>query len=53
LSSQAKLNAPRYFHYWQWDDLETVVKAANFAIVELSEVSTMNDDWLQVIARKP
>ena len=50
--TEDKLNAPRYFCYWQADDLEKAVKDAGFEIISLSEGSTKNADWLQVIARK-
>jgi len=51
--TDAKLNAPRYFCYWQANDLTKVVNEAGFEIVELSYGKTKNANWLQVIARKP
>jgi 2-polyprenyl-3-methyl-5-hydroxy-6-metoxy-1,4-benzoquinol methylase len=50
--SDAKLNAPRYFCYWQQADLQQVVVQGRFDLVSISEGATKNADWLQVIARK-
>jgi SAM-dependent methyltransferase len=49
--TKAKLDAPRYFHYWQREDLQAVVQDAGFTIEEISEHKG-NFEWLQVIARK-
>jgi SAM-dependent methyltransferase len=50
--SRAKLNAPRYFYYWERDDLEAMIQAIGFEIIELSN-AVRSDKWLQVIASKP
>ncbi len=50
--SQAKLNAPRYFCYWQADDLEAVVREAGFSQIDLTKGQTTNADWLQIVAQK-
>ena len=49
--TKAKLDAPRYFHYWQREDLQAVVQDAGFTIEEILEHKG-NFEWLQVIARK-
>ena|SRR5665811_757463 len=51
--TEEKLNAPRYFCYWQENDLRQIVKEAGFTIIELTKGSTRNAQWLQVIAKKP
>lgn len=45
-----KLNAPRYFCYWQPDSLRALLSTCGFKIEELSESSDAK--WLRVIARK-
>jgi predicted TPR repeat methyltransferase len=50
--SEEKLNAPRYFCYWQESDLRQTVEEAGFTIIELTKGSTRNSQWLQVIAKK-
>ncbi len=49
--SDAKLDSPRYFCYWQEAGLRKSVEEAGFKVVDLSFGSTKNADWLQVIAR--
>lgn len=50
--TEAKLNAPRYFCYWQADDLRKIVSDTGFEIEDLSQGTTKNAQWLQVIAKK-
>jgi len=50
--SEAKLDAPRHFYYWEHDDLEATVKASGFDLLELTARVGPKDKWLQVIARK-
>lgn len=50
--SNEKINAPRYFHYWQQADLEPLITDAGFKIIEISEGASRTAKWLQVIAKK-
>lgn len=50
--SEAKLNAPRYFHYWQQADLQNALEQAGFKDINISDGTTKNAEWLQVIATK-
>lgn len=51
--SDAKLGAPRFFRYWQPDDLPAALAAAGFADWDIVGVRTgrTHADWLYVIAR--
>lgn len=50
--SEYKLNAPRYFCYWQEDNLRNVVTDAGFDVVSISQGTTEYAEWLHVIAQK-
>lgn len=51
--SQEKINAPRYFRYWERPELEAVVTKAGFEIVAITTATSRSASWLQVIAKKP
>ena len=48
--SYEKLNAPRYFYYWQADAMQTFLLARGFEVVFLKLDTTQK--WLYVIAKK-
>lgn len=52
--SNSKLNAPRYFTYWNEKDLREVIEKTDFKIVFWEEGSTGHDnsDWYHVILKK-
>lgn len=52
--TKEKLGAPRYFQYWQLDQLKEIVKAHGFTWIKATagETSLKNASWLYVIARK-
>ncbi len=51
--SSHNLGAPRYFYFWQRNDLIKTVEDASFSILEVSERTGSGDnEWLQVIAKK-
>lgn len=50
--NDAKLGVPRYFCYWQPEQLAEVVKNAGYDNVDVQQGTTKNFQWLQVIARK-
>ena len=52
--SKAKLNAPRYFTYWQEQPLKELVANAHFDIIYWQEAKTghTSEDWYHIIARK-
>jgi len=49
--SSHHLGAPRYFHFWQQEALQSIVQDTGFKVEEISERKS-NFEWLQVIARK-
>jgi SAM-dependent methyltransferase len=49
--SSHNLGAPRYFHFWQQEALQSIVQDTGFKVEEISERKS-NFEWLQVIARK-
>lgn len=50
-----KLGAPRFFQYWQPDDIRQLTTAHGFEWVDLSmgQTSRRNANWLYIIARRP
>jgi SAM-dependent methyltransferase len=50
--SDAKIDAPRYFHYWQRPALETLVNDSGFTIVNIIPGTSRSAKWLQIIAKK-
>lgn len=46
--SNAKVGAPRYFCYWQPENLQKVLEAAKFSITSLVSM----DGWIYIIAKK-
>jgi SAM-dependent methyltransferase len=52
--SSDKINAPRFFQYWQAGELITLIEKHGFDLIELTRGSSQSNDfkWLQVIARK-
>jgi SAM-dependent methyltransferase len=50
--TEQKLNAPRYFCYWQAALLKKVVKQIGFKQIDVSESTGKEFTWLQVIAIK-
>ena len=50
--SQEKIGAPRYFCYWERDELEPFLRAAGFArwSVEVAHTARAHADWLFVTA---
>lgn len=52
--SSAKLDAPRYFTYWNENDLKELILRTNFQLVFWEEGSTGHDnsDWYHVILKK-
>ncbi len=51
--TEAKLGAPRYFRYWQSQDIRLVAEAAGFEWVDLQVAEHNNNTWLGIICRKP
>lgn len=51
--SEEKMNAPRYFCYWQKDEIEQLIRAAGYANIEITgdHIGT-NATWLHIIAHK-
>lgn len=51
--SQAKLDAPRFFHLWRGDQLPQFLRGAGFADWDMVEARTERDhaEWIYVIAR--
>lgn len=50
--TKAKLDAPRYFQYWQEDNLKRIVIESGFQIVDLSKVRGPQNTWLLFTAIK-
>jgi hypothetical protein len=53
--SDAKLGAPRFFCYWNKDDIEKVLSDAGFAKVDVGDFDSSghnNAKWLHIIATK-
>lgn len=52
--SEEKLGEPRYFYYWEPDDLKMMLANAGFEWLEMTESYTghNNANWMHVIARK-
>lgn len=50
--AQDKIDAPRYFCYWQKPDLEKIITQAGFNLVTCLEGTSRSAEWLQVIAKK-
>lgn len=51
--STNKLGAPRFFCYWEEDDIRQFLQAAGFTNVDIiSNVATKNALWLHIIAKK-
>ncbi len=50
--SDEKLNAPRYFYYWQPDDLRVLINNAHFEHIEIGEAASNETEWLMVTAKK-
>jgi len=52
--SDAKLGAPRYFHYWQSEDLQQMIVECGFETLDLSRGYSGHNkaNWIGVIARK-
>jgi SAM-dependent methyltransferase len=52
--SSEKLGAPRFFHYWEPEDLEPVLKSSGFTRWSIEGASThrTHTNWLFVIAHK-
>lgn len=53
--SNSKLNAPRYFTYWNERDLKEIISMTGFEMVFWEEGSTGHDnsDWYHIILKKP
>ncbi len=53
--SNEKIGAPRFFCYWQPDDLEPLLRDAGFARWSIGEAGTQraHAEWLFIIARAP
>jgi len=49
--STKKLESPRYFAYWQEDELRQALAGAGWTVSSLEHSTGPVDDWLQVIAR--
>ncbi|HUO54767.1 MAG TPA: hypothetical protein VMU18_08505, partial [Rhodoblastus sp.] len=51
--SEAKIGAPRFFHYWEPDDLPPVLEAAGFASWDIRTATAPRSlaDWLFMTAR--
>lgn len=51
--SDAKLGAPRFFHYWQPENLPAALSTAGFAAWDIAAAHTgrTHADWLYVIAQ--
>jgi SAM-dependent methyltransferase len=47
-----KIDAPRYFCYWQADDIRALLGATPFKLVEMSEASSRSATWFQIIVQK-
>lgn len=52
--SDAKLGSPRYFKYWESDDISRLLRAAGFSILDMQDGSLgrSNAKWLHIIAKK-
>jgi len=52
--SYAKLNAPRYFCYWQPESLPVLLSAAGFSSwsIDAGTFERAHADWISVLARK-
>jgi SAM-dependent methyltransferase len=52
--SSAKLNAPRYFCYWQPEALPVLLSAAGFSSwsIDVGTFERTHADWISVLARK-
>lgn len=52
--SEEKLNAPRYFYYWQEDDLKKLLSDHGFEWIHMTESYTSHNDtyWMHIITRK-
>ncbi len=50
--SNKKLNAPRYFYYWDKKSIEKEMSDSKFKLIEITERETSTDKWLQIIAKK-
>lgn len=48
-----KMGGPRFFHFWQPENLMKQVVGAGFENIELTEGKSTNAEWLHVIAQKP
>lgn len=49
--SDHKMDAPRYFNYWQPEELVKLVEASGYDLIDVD--ATTDGKWLFVIARKP
>lgn len=49
-----KLDAPRYFYYWQLEDLKNTMNECGFEWVDLAESYTSHNkaDWMRIICKK-
>lgn len=50
--TDAKLGAPRYFYYWQPDDLKAMLTDSGFTVLSTDENNANNNDWIGLIAQK-
>jgi len=52
--SNAKLGAPRYFCYWQQNDIIELLKTVGFDTIEVAtgSLGRNNSEWLHIIAKK-
>lgn len=49
--SDHKTGAPRYFNYWQTEELEQLIEARGLELVEMER--TTDGKWLHIITRRP
>lgn len=49
-----KLGAPRYFYYWQPEDLKDIMRECGFEWVDLMQSHTQHNkaDWMRIICKK-
>ena len=50
--TKERIDAPRYYNFWQKNDLQKVVEKAGFKVLEISEADLGKTRWLLVTARK-
>jgi SAM-dependent methyltransferase len=50
--SEKKLNAKRYFKYWDEQELKSLLARTKFIQIDRSKRTTPRDKWLQVIVKK-